>query len=174
MTVEQFRSLPEDRGELCHELHQGEMVAMTRPKLKHAILQRQLRRLLEGVSPEGSYVDTEVAFRPLPEYELRVADVAYVSAERWARMDPDDYLAGVPELVIEVLSPGNTASEMYEREMMCLRNGGREFWVVDAQRQHVRVARADGPSVTYARGEAIPLTVLGGTTTTLAVDAVFA
>lgn len=38
---------------------------------------RQQQRLLEEVADPASFVDTEVSFRPLPEYELWVADVVY-------------------------------------------------------------------------------------------------
>ena len=72
-------------------------------------------------------------FAPLPEYELRVADVAYLSPERFAQADPEDYIRGAPDLVIEVLSPSNTAAEIYEKEKLCLENGSREFWVVDPE-----------------------------------------
>ena len=36
MTVEDFRKLPEDQGPVYHELRHGEVVAVTRPKLKHS------------------------------------------------------------------------------------------------------------------------------------------
>lgn len=43
-------------------------------------------------------------------------------------MDPDDYLRGAPDLIIEVLSPSNTATEICDKEKLCLENGAREFW----------------------------------------------
>jgi len=58
----------------------------------------------------------------------------------------DDYFRGVPAIVIEVLSPSNTASEMLDREEVCVRHGGQEFWLVDPQRQSVKVIRAGGYS----------------------------
>lgn len=81
MTVEEFRRLPEDKGPVYHELRHGEVVAVTRPTLKHSLIQGKLRDLLRKFAEPGSYVDSELAFRPLPEYELWVADGAYVSAE---------------------------------------------------------------------------------------------
>ncbi len=107
MTVEEFRQLPET-GPFYYELRHGELVQVTRPKLKHHKIQRRLRRLLEGPAGEAGVVEPEVAFRALPEHELRVADVAFVSKERWHRSGEEDNLRGAPELVIEVLSPSNT------------------------------------------------------------------
>jgi len=144
MTVEEFRKLPEDAGPVYHELRHGEAVRVTRPKLKHALIQRNLRQALQQIAEPGSYVDTEVAFRPLPEYELWVAHVAYLSAERFRQADPEDNVRGAPEIVIEVLSPSNTAAEILDKEQLCLAQGAREFWVVDPDRRHVRVSTSQG------------------------------
>src|SRR5690349_19650362 len=105
MTVEEFRRLPEDHGPVYHELRHGEVVAVTRPKLKHVLTQGNLRDLLRQVAPPGSLVEIELPFRPLPEHELWAADVGYITADRFASADLDDNIRGAPDLVIEVLSP---------------------------------------------------------------------
>ena len=171
MTVEAFSQLPHDDGPVYHELRHGEFVEVTRPKLKHFFVQRNLRRLLENVAVPESVVDTEFAFRALPEYELRVADVAWVSAERLKDVDRESHFRGTPELVVEVLSPSNSASEIYDREKLCLENGGREFWVVDPDRRQVKVSTPDGRTVTYQSGQEIPLPLFGNAK--LAVNAIF-
>ena len=171
MTVEEFRKLPEDSGPVYHELRHGELVAVTRPTLKHHLIQSRLRDLLKAVAPAGSFLEYEVAFRPLPEYELRVADIAYVSPERWTQADLDSNILGAPDLVIEVVSPSNTVAELYEREQLCLANGSREFWVVDPDRRQIRVATPDGTTKTYGSGREIPLPLFGEAR--LSVDSVF-
>jgi Uma2 family endonuclease len=95
---------------------------VTRPKLKHFLIQRNLRLLLTPFAEAGSCVETEVAYRPLPEHELWVADVAYVSAERFREADLDDNIRGAPELIVEVLSPSNTAAEIDEKARISLAN----------------------------------------------------
>src|SRR5580704_9182425 len=90
MTVEQFRSLHEDQGPFYHELRHGELVAVTRPKLRRHLIQSRLRDLLRALASAGSFVEYEVAFRALAEHELRVADVAYLSPGRWQQADHDD------------------------------------------------------------------------------------
>jgi Uma2 family endonuclease len=172
MTVEEFRTLPEPNGDHYYELHHGELVAVTRPKLKHYAIQARLQDLLRRSAPGGSFVGYELAFRALPEHELRVADVAYVSPERWAAANRDDNLQGAPELVIEILSPSNSAREMYEKEQLCFAAGCREFWVVDPDARLVRVARVDGPTSVYTAGEQVSLPMFGAVS--LAVDEIFA
>jgi Uma2 family endonuclease len=58
-----------------------------------------------------------------------------------------------------VLLPSNTAAEIFEKEKLCLQNGGREFWVVDPDRRQVKVSTPDGRTVTYPSGQEIPLAV---------------
>src|SRR4051794_11060810 len=78
-------------------MNSAEVFTVTRPKLKHTLIQRHLRRLFESLAEPGTFVESELAFRALPEHELRVADVAYVSSPRWARADPDDSLHDAPD-----------------------------------------------------------------------------
>ena len=172
MTVEEFRRLPEDSGAVYHELRHGEPIAVTRPKYKHYVIQRRIRDLLPEAAPGRGLVDIEFAFRPVAEHELRVADVAYLSAERERAIDPDDNLRGAPEIVIEILSPSNTVSEIFDKEKLCLENGALEFWVVDPERKQVKVSTPGGHTITYKSGQTMALEVLGNST--LAVDIIFA
>ena len=119
MTVDQYRLLP-GREDVVRELHWGTVVTLTRPKMKHAKVQLGLVALLQPFVQNLGVVATEVAFRALPEYDLRGADVAYVSQSRWDNTPDDDNLRGSPELVIEVLSPSNTLAEMREKAALCL------------------------------------------------------
>jgi Uma2 family endonuclease len=170
MTVEQFWQLPEDQA-LHYELHHGELVEVSRLKWKHVLIQWHIRDLLKALFGSLGIVETEVPFRPLPEHELRAADVAFVSRERAASVDEDDALHGAPDSVIEVLSRSNTVAEIAERRAICLENGSREFWTVDSNRREIKVSTPDGFTRTYKSGDSIPLALAGNQT--LTVDAVF-
>jgi Uma2 family endonuclease len=169
ITVEHFRQLPEDGAFAC-ELHHGEVVRMTRPRLAHERLQRRLARLLEAALPSFE-IGVEYAFRPLAEFELRAADVAAVSAARAAAADPEDNLHGAPDLVIEVKSPSNTPRKLQELASLCLSNGAIEFWIVDRVLKSITVIQRDGSRETYGVGTGISLAAFGGAS--LAVAAVF-
>jgi Uma2 family endonuclease len=108
----------------------------------------------------------------LPEHELWVADVVHVSAEREKSIDPEGYLDGAPDIVIEMLSPSNSAAEMFDKEHLCLKNGAKEFWVVDPKRRLVKVSYAAGTWGLWRAGQEIPLPLFGGKT--LAVDSIWA
>jgi len=170
MTVAQFRELPEG-GEYAYELHHGEVVALTRPKIRHTKLQVRLSRLLELNLKSFGEIIIELPYCPLAEFEVRAADVAAISRSRWDASNPDGYLAGAPDLVIEVRSPSNTRKQLQELAALCLSNGAREFWVVDSDARTVSVMRPEGTASVYDIGGSIPLTAFGGGD--LAVDEIF-
>jgi Uma2 family endonuclease len=160
MTVEQYRELPKREG-VVQELHWGQVVTLTRPRMRHARLQSRLVRLLRPKAEHLGVVESEVAFRALPEYELRAADVAFVSRSRWIATDDDDNLHGSPELVIEILSPSNTKSDIREKAALFLSTGAEEFWVVDPKQKSVTVMRRQSGTSVYETGDRIPLTLFG-------------
>lgn len=170
ITVEQFRQLPKS-GEFTYELQDGKVVAVTRPKPRHWKLQSRMRRLLEPQLKAFGEVEIELPFRPVAEFNLRVADVAAISRERWDAIDPDVDLLGAPELVIEIKSPSNTQRRLQELVSLCLHNGAIEGWILDTNQKTVAVARGTEPTVTYGPGSSVPLTSFGGGE--LAVDEIF-
>ncbi|MEP7353654.1 MAG: Uma2 family endonuclease [Acidobacteriota bacterium] len=171
MTVAEFEAIPNPPG-ARYELHHGELVEVGYPKHRHVRIQRQLRRLLEEATDETGVVHTEMPYRPLPENECWGADVAYLSKARWDLIG--EYLDGVPDLVVEVLSPSNTASEMLDKRQLCLEHGAKEFWIVDPDRRQVEVSTPDGRVVPYKIGQRIPLRIIGSGTTSLSVEEIFA
>ena len=162
LSVAEFSRLPRATQGVRHELHHGELVQLPPVKKLHTKLQKRLLSLLEAARNSAEYlVDKEFPFRPASEYEVWVADVALFSLSLWEQTADDDYFRGVPAIVIEVLSPANSASEMLEREEICLRNGGEEFWLVDPNRRSVKVIRADGYSSLHGVGGVIDSKLLG-------------
>jgi Uma2 family endonuclease len=168
VTFAELERIPD--SDVRYELRHGELVALPLPKHGHYLIQQSLRRALEKAAGDTGAVGTKFGFRPKPEQEYWVTDVVFISRDRWLGIPDEGYLQGVPEIVIEVLSPSNTASEMLDREQICLENGAREFWAVDPVRSQVKVSTPDGHYVTYKSGQEIPL-LFGGM---LAVDTIFA
>jgi len=80
-------------------------------------------------------------------------------------------MQGAPELVIEVLSPSNTAAELRAKKKLCLENGSEQFWVVDEEHREIEVSTPDGRTVTYKTGQQIPLFFAPGAS--ILVDAIF-
>lgn len=160
MTFADLERIPDD-PQFRYELHHGELIKVPPPKHRHYQIQQRLRDLLKAAAEGKGEVGTEMGFRARPEHEYRVADVAFLSQERWDRISPDGYLEGAPEIVVEVLSPSNSAAEMLDKEQLCLENGSVEFWVVDPRGRQVKVSTTDNRTITYKSGQHIPL-LFGG------------
>src|SRR5262249_26970873 len=132
MTFAEFEKLPRKGQAFPYELRNGEVFELSEPTVEHKRAQRRIRQLLEQAAREDWIVESEVAFRGLPDIEYRVADVAAISRSRWDAAVR--YFFGAPDLVVEVLSPSNTVSEMRDKAALCLQHGSREFWLVDIDR----------------------------------------
>lgn len=74
---------------------------------------------------------------------VRAPDVAFVSQER---LPPGQvgtgFLELAPDLVVEVVSPGDTAAHVQEKVQMWLKAGSRLAWVVYPESQSVVVYRS--------------------------------
>jgi Uma2 family endonuclease len=162
MTVEQFQDLPLDRGPWLHELHYGEVVTSARPKSGQYKLQMRLAHLLETRAGSLGVVGIEMPFRTVPQFDLRAADIAFVSYERWDSIDPEDNLRGAPEMVIEVKSDSNAWAELRERASLCLANGCQDFWIVDETARTITAIGPDGKAVKYSGTDCVPLPLFGG------------
>ena len=127
--------------------------------------------LLLAVAIAFGIVAVEFGYRPSPEHQYWVSDFAVTSHARYEGLPADGVLPGAPELVVEVLSPSNTAFEIRDKRKLCLENGSVQFWVADADQCEMEVWTPDGRSVTYRAGQQIPLFFAPGSF--VSVDAIF-
>ena len=103
------------------------------------------------------YIESELPFRALPEYDLRAADVAFISRERWDTTEDDADLLGAPEIVIEVASPSNSVAKLKELAALCFSAGTVQFWIVSPQNKSISVTRRDSTTVLYREGDSIEI-----------------
>lgn len=154
LTVEEYAKIPDPPGG-HYELHHGELVFVSYPTNEHRYIQTQILLILTRICI-GWYVTVEFAFRPLPDYEVWAADVAMVTKQRFRASPRKGWLEGSPDLVVEVLSPSNSAQALSDRERICFEGGCREFWIVDPDSKTIRVSTPDGAHE-YIIGDEIPL-----------------
>ena len=85
---------------------------------------------------------------------VRVPDVAFVQRERVVRTPK--YYPGAPDLAVEVISPGDSYTEVNEKVAMWLAHGTVEVWVADPRRQTVQVFKhGKGTDVTLNKDDEI-------------------
>jgi Uma2 family endonuclease len=109
----------------------------------------------------------EILFLMRPDLPQRRPDVAFVSAERWTDElngsdDPPAY-AVVPDIVVEVDSPANTAREIENKVQEYFAAGVRLVWVIypDPGRIHVFDAPT-GSRILHSRDKLDAAPVLPG------------
>lgn len=86
----------------------------------------------------------------------RKPDVVFV----WNRRVPDGKIPKgdlyvVPDVVVEVLSPGNSGLELEEKLDEYLAAGAPLVWIVNPDRKTIRVYRQDGTTRLFRAGESI-------------------
>lgn len=139
-TLEQLARLPED--ETRYEIDEGKLIALPIPVRRHGRCQARLAQLLLNfvtASCSGEvYLSTGFVLQRDPD-TLRGPDVAFVSASRCFAAPDDVWPEFSPDLVIEVISPSETAREMDRKVRQYLAAGSQTVWVVypDSRSVHV-------------------------------------
>ena len=92
---------------------------------------------------------------------VRIPDVAFYSWDQFPNRElPDEQiLSRVPDLPIEVLSPGNSKKEMERKRREYFAGGAKLVWQVDPAKKTVEVFTAPDQSVTFDESQ----TLDGGT-----------
>jgi Uma2 family endonuclease len=146
MTAEELFELPDDH--VRHELVEGELRTMPPAGFDHGRLALRIgARILDHVEQHdlGEVLAAETGFvlRRSPD-TVRAPNVAFVAADRV----PEGAVRGFPELapdlVVEVVSPTDRASEVAEKAAMWLDAGVRLVWVVDPQARLAAVHHPGG------------------------------
>ena len=130
--------MPEAEG--IEEVVQGEIRKMPPNKWNHARIVEELARQLRAqLDPQDIFVVTSVfglVIRRDP-VTTRVPDLAVFV--RRQIVEQEGYIHSAPELVVEVLSAGNTRAERSEKLKDYESLGVPEVWVVSPEAQTVEV-----------------------------------
>lgn len=149
LTVEEFLSLPE--GDTIYELIDGEAVpkfkndAMS-PKFFHSSTAGALFILLSAWATGRGRVVIEWAIKLTRDKQnwIPVADLTYVSynllQEDWLE---DEACPVAPELIIEIISPGQTFGEMTEKATDYLKAGVQRVWIIDTKAKTITIFYPD-------------------------------
>ena len=141
LTYDDFVLFPDDG--LRHELVDGEHYVTPSPNLRHQQI------LLDLAFVIRSWLESHPIGRlfvapcdvVLSEFDVVEPDLLYVSNERWADVATPQNIRGVPNLVIEIASPGTRRRDQTEKKALYERAGVSEYWVVDPDIDVVRVYR---------------------------------
>ena len=152
ISLAEFLASPESDDR--YEFVDGQVVKKMSPKRFHASLQAELlfflRTLLEGkgfVYPEWGIVLTRNGQDWCP-----VPDLTYISMERLPADVGNEMCPVPPELVIEIMSEGQTFREFVAKASDYLNAGVLRVWVIEPLHRTLTMFYADRPPETY-RGD---------------------
>lgn len=112
------------------ETNEYDQIVLSPHKPQHSFRQSDIYDLLVNLVDRPG--------RPTQEFAVdtpagvKVPDVVWISADRLSQI-PDDAEASpvMPELCVEVVSEGNTASEMERKRRLYFDGGAQEVWTCD-------------------------------------------
>lgn len=141
ITAAEYMAMPERNDGLKDDLVRGEIVTMSHPKAEHGLVQGEIYALLRNfVKPAKlGWVMGEVGVQT--EFDpdtVRGPDVFFVSIKRCPTR-PQGWFTTPPDLVVEVLSPGDRPGETRTKVREYLDAGVPLIWVVDPQSKTVMV-----------------------------------
>jgi len=136
--------IPDKRVELVH----GKLVVREPAGLRHGRVALDLaRRLADHVDARGlgKVYAAETGFTLARDPDtVRAPDVAFIRGNRLPDPEPTGFPDLAPDLVAEVLSPGDRPGEVLAKVADWLSAGTRLVWVIDPARRVARVYRDDG------------------------------
>jgi Uma2 family endonuclease len=143
-SAEELLAMPDDGYR--YELIQGELRRMPPAGGPHGnAAMRVGRRLAEYVEVHnlGVVFAAETGFRLTSNPDtVRAPDAAFVSRERIERIGiPKGYWPGAPDLAVEVVSPGDTFTEVEEKVIDWLAAGTKTVVVLNPEKRTVSVYR---------------------------------
>ena len=152
LTLEEFLALPEGEGDITYEFIDNQAVPKMSPKKFHSRLTRTLIKILEEWGDERGEIGVqwEVKLTRQRRDWVPVPDVLYVSYQRLSPdWNLDEACPVVPELVIEIISAGETFGQLAAKARDYLDAKVLRVWVVDSKARSITVFYPDAPPQTY-------------------------
>ncbi len=131
------------------ELLRGRMIVSPSPSLLHQFVVGLLYERLVSIAERShafamvAPMDTVLSDDTIPQ-----PDVIYVRKENRAILK--DRVRGVPDLVIEVLSPSTSRRDRLEKFDLYAKHGIAEYWLVDTEARTIEFFINDGGTFTMA------------------------
>jgi Uma2 family endonuclease len=156
LTLQEFLNLPLGEGDITYELVNGQAIPKMSPKKFHSKLTRALLNLIEQCCQGKGEVCPELAIALTRRGRdwMPIPDILYISNER---LPPDWEQEGAcsvpPNLVIEIISPGQTFGQMAAKAKDYLDAKVLRVWVVDSKARSITVFYPDAAPQTYMGDE---------------------
>lgn len=156
LTLQEFLNLPPGEGDVTYELVNGQAIPKMSPKFFHAKLTHVFLNLIEQWCEGKGVVCPEwaVALTRRGKDWVPTPDLLYISNERLpADWEEEGACSVPPDLVIEIISPGQTFGQMAAKAKDYLDAQVLRVWVVDSKARSITVFYPDAPPQTFMGDE---------------------
>jgi Uma2 family endonuclease len=145
LTYEELSQLPADGHR--YELFDGEAYRSPSPSLQHQRILLRLATAIQACLPAGAEIYTAPLDVVLSPSTALQPDLLVVREESAAIVQ--DVIRGVPDLMVEVLSPSTEGMDRGLKMETYARHGVPEYWIADAEKEQIEVYRLDRGAMAY-------------------------
>jgi len=110
------------------ELNKWGKILMTPASNSHGHIQFEVGAKIRDCKQGRGKIITECSIQT--SQGVKVADVAWISDDFFARFSYDTPYKRAPEICVEIVSPSNSRGEMEEKIELYLAKGAKEVWIV--------------------------------------------
>ncbi len=125
------------------ELVKGEIITKMPTGYKHGYIEALIAALLFNfvrTKRLGRVLGGEIGIYTSRDPDsVRAADAAFISNERYEQVKSSSYLDICPELIIEILSPDDSWTDMYEKLAEYFSIDAQIVWVIDPRLEQIHV-----------------------------------
>jgi len=154
--LEDFLSLPD--GPERYEILDGELIVTPVPVPQHEDVLQAINFAFESVvrvQRLGKVYTAPVGVRLTP-HDIVQPDIVVVLGNERRSIVRGGVIAGVPDVVVEVLSPSTRRHDLVRKMALYLRAGVREYWIADPEERTIAVyALVDGRYVALPNEQGI-------------------
>lgn len=152
LTLKEFLNLPPGEEDTTYELIDGQIIPKVSPKFFRAKLTHAFLNLIEPWSKGRGEICPEWATTLKREGRdwVPIPDLLYISYNRLpTNWDEDEACPSPPDLVIEIISPGQSFGQLTAKAQGYLNAGVLKVWVVDSKARSITVFYPDSAPKTY-------------------------
>lgn len=143
-TIRDLEVLPQSEGSR-YELINGELFVTRSPHRKHQQISGKIFAALDEWSENSSLGEAILAPGIIPsDTDNVIPDVVWISKQRLAVLEDEaGHLTGFPELIVEVLSPGesNIRRDREAKLKLYSVQGVQEYWIADRFTRQLEIYR---------------------------------
>jgi Uma2 family endonuclease len=140
MTINEFIEYDGFEENYYYELIEGMPIQRSSPAIQHQRISRKILVFLDKYINDNN--KGEVFYAPvdvhLDEYNLYQPDIVFVSTKK-AHIITKIGIEGIPDLVVEILSPSTSKYDRGDKMKVYRRSGVEEYWIIDPKSQSVEV-----------------------------------